>query len=113
MAAPALNAVPFTQADGSTMFDLYIKPDKFNDLFLSNRLSTAASTVLAATQRPLTAQAMGEPSRTPAWKTIPSWYLVADADHLIPPGRRAVHGPARARPHRRGRRAARCHDHQP
>ncbi|WP_406434362.1 alpha/beta fold hydrolase [Streptomyces sp. NBC_01589] len=81
----ALNAIPITQADGSTMFDLYIKPDKFNDLFLSNRLSTASSTVLAATQRPLTAQATGEPSGTPAWKTIPSWYLVADADHLIPP----------------------------
>ncbi|MFB7288422.1 alpha/beta fold hydrolase [Actinacidiphila glaucinigra] len=82
----ALNAVPFTQADGGTGVDLYIKPDKFRDVFLSNRVSRSKAAALAATQRPITAQAVGEPSaEAPAWKTIPSWYLVARADRTIPP----------------------------
>ncbi|MEV7150101.1 MULTISPECIES: alpha/beta hydrolase [unclassified Streptomyces] len=81
----ALNPVPFTQADGSTGVDLYIKPDKYRDVFLSNRLGAAKAAELAATQRPVTAQALGEPSTAPAWKSIPSWYLVAGADHAIPP----------------------------
>jgi len=80
----ALNPVPFAQ-NGTTNVDLYIKPDKFRDVFLSNRRSTQETAVLAATQRPVTPQALGEPSGTPAWKTIPSWYLVAGDDHLIPP----------------------------
>lgn len=81
----ALNAVPFTQADGGTGVDLYIKPDKFRDVFLSDRVSRSKAAVLAATQRPITAQAVGEPSaKAPAWKTIPSWYLVARGDRTIP-----------------------------
>ncbi|MET9564154.1 alpha/beta fold hydrolase [Streptomyces tauricus] len=80
----ALSPVPFTQ-NGTTNVDLFIKPDKFRDVFLSNRRSAREAAVLAATQRPVTPQALGEPSGTPAWKTIPSWYLVAGDDHLIPP----------------------------
>ncbi|MFC8830400.1 alpha/beta fold hydrolase [Streptomyces sp. NPDC057137] len=81
----SLNAVPFTQDDGATGTDLYIKPNKFSDVFLSDRLSSTDAAELAATQRPITAEALGEPSGTPAWKTIPSWYLVAKEDHAIPP----------------------------
>ncbi|MFD7446875.1 alpha/beta fold hydrolase [Streptomyces sp. NPDC059909] len=80
----ALNATPVTQADGSIGIDLSLKPDKFRDVFLSDRLSQERAAVLAATQRPINAQALGEPSETPAWETIPSWYLVARNDHAIP-----------------------------
>ncbi|MFE9728588.1 lipase family alpha/beta hydrolase [Streptomyces sp. NPDC005794] len=80
----ALNPVPFDD-NGTTNVDLYIKSDKFRDVFLSNRVSAREASVLAATQRPITPQALGEPTGTPAWKTIPSWYLVAIGDHLIPP----------------------------
>jgi pimeloyl-ACP methyl ester carboxylesterase len=80
----ALSPVPFAQ-NGTTNVDLYIKPDKFRDVFLSNRRSAQEAAVLAATQRPATPQALGEPAGTPAWKTIPSWYLVAGDDQLIPP----------------------------
>ena len=38
-----------------------------------------------ATQRPFSQAAFGSPSGTPAWKTIPSWYLVAIEDRAIPP----------------------------
>jgi pimeloyl-ACP methyl ester carboxylesterase len=79
----ALNRVPLTGAGGGA--DLYIKPDKFRDVFLSNRLSAARAAVLAATQRPPKAAVFAEASGTPAWKTIPSWYLVARQDHAIAP----------------------------
>jgi pimeloyl-ACP methyl ester carboxylesterase len=38
-----------------------------------------------ATQRPFTQEAFGAPSGTPAWMSIPSWYLVASDDRAIPP----------------------------
>ena len=40
---------------------------------------------MAAEQRPLEAATLAQASGTPAWKTIPSWYLVAKDDHAIPP----------------------------
>ncbi len=40
---------------------------------------------MQATQRPFSVAAFGEPSAEPAWKSVPSWYLVATADHAIPP----------------------------
>ena len=40
---------------------------------------------MAATQRPIDATALGEPSGPPAWTTTPSWYLVATRDRAIPP----------------------------
>ncbi|MGW1504118.1 alpha/beta fold hydrolase [Streptomyces mirabilis] len=81
----AFNGVPFTQPDGSIGTDFYLKPDKYRDVFLSNRLSKADAAELAATERPVAAQALVEPSGTPAWRTTPSWYLVAHDDRTIPP----------------------------
>ncbi len=39
---------------------------------------------MAATQRPITKAALGEPSGTPAWKTIPSWFIYGSLDKNIP-----------------------------
>jgi pimeloyl-ACP methyl ester carboxylesterase len=41
--------------------------------------------VMAATQRPWSAAALGAPSGPPAWKSIPSWYLLGTEDMAIPP----------------------------
>ena len=38
-----------------------------------------------ATQRPFSEEAFASLSGEPAWKTIPSWYLVATQDRAIPP----------------------------
>ncbi|MDX6600630.1 MAG: hypothetical protein QOE87_4517, partial [Gaiellales bacterium] len=38
-----------------------------------------------AEQRPFSQEAFASLSGEPAWKTIPSWYLVATQDHAIPP----------------------------
>ena len=36
--------------------------------------------VMAATQRPVAELAFGEPNGAPAWKTLPSWAVVATGD---------------------------------
>ena len=46
----------------------------------------ARASIIAVTQRPLTNGALNE--KAPAaegWKTIPSWYVIGDADKVIPP----------------------------
>jgi pimeloyl-ACP methyl ester carboxylesterase len=77
--ADVFNVVPF--AGGA---DLYVKPSVFPGAF-ANDLPPEKAAVLAATQRPLAEAAVSEPSGPPAWKTIPSWYLVGTADHVLPP----------------------------
>ena len=76
--------VPFATASGGDA-DLYLNPTYFGAVFASD-IPAATSSVLAATQRPVTASALNEkaPSEE-GWKTIPSWYVVGDADQLIPP----------------------------
>jgi pimeloyl-ACP methyl ester carboxylesterase len=41
---------------------------------------------MAATQRPVTEAALSEglPTKTPAWKNIPSWFVISDQDLNIP-----------------------------
>jgi pimeloyl-ACP methyl ester carboxylesterase len=36
--------------------------------------------IVGATQRPVAASAFSEPNGRPAWKTLPSWAVVATAD---------------------------------
>ncbi|MFH9826543.1 alpha/beta fold hydrolase [Streptomyces bobili] len=76
----ALNAVPF---GGPNDVDLYIKPEKFSEVFLSHRVDESRAAVLAASQRPLAAVTGSEPTKAAAWKSIPSWYLVATDDRTI------------------------------
>jgi pimeloyl-ACP methyl ester carboxylesterase len=40
---------------------------------------------MAVTQRAIAAAALGEPATKVAWKSKPSWYLVASDDHAINP----------------------------
>jgi len=39
--------------------------------------------IMAAVQRPLAVQCIQEKAPTPAWKTKPSWYFVAEEDRMI------------------------------
>lgn len=41
--------------------------------------------VLHAVQQPVAGSAFGDVMGTPAWKSLPSWYLVATGDQAIPP----------------------------
>ena len=64
--------------------DGYIDPAFFRELFAAD-LPKKLTAVMAASQRPAALQALFTPSGEPAWKTIPSWYVVASQDHTIPP----------------------------
>src|SRR5437870_10151901 len=74
------NFVPLTGGD----IDLYIKPNLFPSCF-ANDLPPNEGAVLASTQRPFALSALSQTSGVPAWKTIPSFYLVGTIDRAIPP----------------------------
>src|SRR5262249_2262797 len=46
-------------------------------------LSAEDKTIVWATQRPGPISALNEPSGTPAWRTIPSWYLIGRDAKII------------------------------
>ena len=74
------NFVPLTGGD----VDLYVKPSLFPSCF-ANDLPAKEGAVLASTQRPFALSALPQTSGVPAWKTIPSFYLVGTIDNVIPP----------------------------
>ena len=63
---------------------LYIDRAKFHDVYAKD-VSSAEARVMAATQKPIAGAAFGGSVENPAWKTIPSWYLVAQEDQAIKP----------------------------
>jgi pimeloyl-ACP methyl ester carboxylesterase len=75
----ALNFVP----EPGSVTDAYIKPADFRNI-LANDLPAWQAAELAATQRPIDAAALNEPSGAPAWATIPSWDVIGTADHALP-----------------------------
>jgi pimeloyl-ACP methyl ester carboxylesterase len=76
---PALVVRPFPGGQ-----DAYINQADFPQIFAAD-VPAEQARLMAAGQRPVALAAFAEPSGVPAWKTIPSWYLVAGADHAIPP----------------------------
>jgi pimeloyl-ACP methyl ester carboxylesterase len=63
--------------------DLYIDPAKFRSVFAAD-LPARTVARMAAAQRPLSLAAGQEKVTTPAWKTIPTWYLVGRQDQVFP-----------------------------
>lgn len=80
---PVSVPVPYTKADGTTGTDLYLSKD--GQAAFAADLSTAEFRLLQATQRPFDADSFIYPTEAAAWKTIPSWGLVAGRDKAIPP----------------------------
>ncbi|MGX7680261.1 alpha/beta hydrolase [Jatrophihabitans sp. DSM 45814] len=78
--APALMPAQYPTGSGSeTAVELYVNPTAFFDVFASD-LPTAQAGVLGASQRPVAAAAFDEKTGVPAWKTLPSWAVVATGD---------------------------------
>ncbi len=75
---PALLPAQFPAGD-QTAVELYVDPVKFHDVFAAD-LPPAQSGVFGASQRPVAASAFDEQSGVPAWKTLPSWAVVATGD---------------------------------
>ncbi|MEV6108299.1 alpha/beta hydrolase [Streptomyces sp. NPDC051940] len=70
--------------DGTEGLDGYIDPARFHDVFAQD-LPRSVTRVMAVSQRPGSVQGLGGPSGAPAWRTLPSWYVVAGEDRVIPP----------------------------
>ena len=79
-----LTARPFPPF-GQTDADFYINAESFSDIFAAD-VAREQTRLMATTQRPLTLQAFTEPSAAAAWKTMPSWALVATQDNAIGTG---------------------------
>jgi pimeloyl-ACP methyl ester carboxylesterase len=80
----ALDTRPYPLPGGGEGADLYIKQRAFHDAFAGD-LPVSTTNLMWAEQRAFSLAAFTEPSGDPAWKTIPSWYLVSTEDHAIPP----------------------------
>jgi len=78
------DAVPYPGAPAGDV-DLFLKKDVFVGLFASG-VATDVAELLYAGQRPLSLSAGTVASGVPAWKTIPSWYVLGDSDKIITPG---------------------------
>jgi pimeloyl-ACP methyl ester carboxylesterase len=77
---PALLTAQYPTGSGDeTAVELYVNPANFNDVF-GGDLPEAQASVLGASQRPIAAAAFDEKSGVPAWKTLPSWAVVATGD---------------------------------
>ena len=73
---------PVTRRDGTT--DLYITSDRFHGQFCADVPPRQAAR-MAATQRPVTLQALTEASgERPLWRELPSWFLISEKDRNIP-----------------------------
>jgi pimeloyl-ACP methyl ester carboxylesterase len=77
----ALTAYPVTTGGN----ELAIRPDAFHHQFAAD-IPAAQAAVMCATQRPVTELALttGLPTDTPAWASIPSWFVYSDQDLCIP-----------------------------
>ena len=64
--------------------DAYIDPAFFPQLFAGDLPNVIAQN-MAASQRPGSFASLVTPSGPAAWHTIPSWYMVAKQDRIIPP----------------------------
>ena len=74
---------PYPLGDGTN--DLIVDRDIFPSQFAAD-VPLDEAKLAAATQRAIRDFALGEPqpAATPAWKTLPSWFVFGDADKNIP-----------------------------
>jgi pimeloyl-ACP methyl ester carboxylesterase len=77
--APAL-AHLFTDTRGFA----WLSEDDFVGHFAGD-LDPVKAKVMYAVQQPLATSAFADVMGVPAWKTLPTWYLVAAADQALPP----------------------------
>jgi pimeloyl-ACP methyl ester carboxylesterase len=63
---------------------LWIDRDGFPAAFAAD-VDQVEARVMAAVQKPLSLKSFTAKSGPPAWKNLPSWYLVSSNDQMIPP----------------------------
>ncbi|WP_328471341.1 alpha/beta hydrolase [Actinoplanes sp. NBC_00393] len=77
----ALEAYPLSSGGN----EFVIRRDAFHHQFAAD-LPAHQAAVMSVTQRPVTEAALTEglPTATPAWRSIPSWFVLGDRDKNIP-----------------------------
>src|SRR5262249_38111845 len=75
----ALVPLEYPTGNGDKAVEFAIDPAKAREAFAAD-LSDAQAALIAAIQRAVAELAFSEPSGTPAWKTLPSWAVVATGD---------------------------------
>ena len=68
---------------------LYIDRTKFKEVFAAD-VSERDLSIMSAAQKPINSKTFGEVYEAPAWKEIPSWYLIATNDQAINPALQRV-----------------------
>ena len=63
---------------------LWLSRDGFVEHFASG-VNPVQASVLAAGQKPLNSAVFAETFGPPAWRSLPSWYLLAENDQMIHP----------------------------
>ena len=63
---------------------LYLNSSKFHDAFAQDA-SLAQADIAAAVQKPINQSIFAQKSGPPAWKQVPTWYLVSENDNALPP----------------------------
>jgi hypothetical protein len=62
----------------------WLPEDDFVQHFAAD-VDPAKARVIFAVQQPIAGSAFGDVMGVPAWKSLPSWYLVSQNDEAIPP----------------------------
>jgi pimeloyl-ACP methyl ester carboxylesterase len=64
---------------------IWMPDESFAEAFAQNATAEQIS-LCRAVQRPISVKCIQEPVASPAWKTKPAWYLLAEQDRMINPG---------------------------
>ncbi|MEV6568348.1 alpha/beta fold hydrolase [Streptomyces kronopolitis] len=63
---------------------MWLDPARYRQVFAAD-LHASRAAMLASVQKPAAPACFSTPSGEPAWRTIPSWYLVAENDEALRP----------------------------
>jgi pimeloyl-ACP methyl ester carboxylesterase len=80
----ATREVPYPLPGGGVGTDLYLDADRFRPVFAAD-VPAGTARLMEATQRPFALSSFTDVTTAAAWRTIPSWGLVAGQDKAIPP----------------------------
>lgn len=63
---------------------LWMRANNFAEHFAQD-LGASRTALMAANQKPIAARSFGDKVSVAAWRSKPSWYVLAEQDHMIPP----------------------------
>jgi pimeloyl-ACP methyl ester carboxylesterase len=79
----ALMPLQYPTGNGTeTATEFAIIPDKVAEAFAAD-LSPSQQALIASTQRPIAELAFAEPTKNPAWKSLPTWSVVPTGDKAV------------------------------